>query len=199
MSKPPRSKRPLIEALEPRLLFSATADIAVFDDGNSEVLQLSEAAANLDLLAVYMPSSDSVAESDIALLGLAAEPSSSAITTLVVVDVTVTDYETLVDSIREQYPADKLEIIYLDATTNGVAQITNSLSQFSQLDALHIISHGAAGSITLGSAQLNINTLFNYEAELTAWRAALGEDADILIYGCDVAATAQGKALITQP
>ena len=31
MSKLLRHKRPLIETLEPRLLFSATADIAVFD------------------------------------------------------------------------------------------------------------------------------------------------------------------------
>ncbi|HSX51870.1 MAG TPA: LEPR-XLL domain-containing protein, partial [Cellvibrio sp.] len=55
MPTSPRHRRPLIEALEPRLLFSATADIAVFDDGHSDGQYLAQAAEQLDLLSVYQP------------------------------------------------------------------------------------------------------------------------------------------------
>src|SRR6218665_623082 len=55
MSRSPRHRRPLIEALEPRLLFSATADIAVFDDGHSDGQYLAQAAEQLDLLSIYQP------------------------------------------------------------------------------------------------------------------------------------------------
>ena len=48
--------RPMIEALEPRLLFSAVADVAVFDDQHSDTHYLAQAAANLDLAQVYLGS-----------------------------------------------------------------------------------------------------------------------------------------------
>ena len=189
MSKLSRHKRPLIETLEPRLLFSATADIAVFDDGSADITQLSEAAAKLDLTAIYLPPADPL---------LDAQTTAQRITSLVVVDTTVENYKQLVEDIRQQHSTGDLEIVYLDANSDGVVQIAQQLTQFSQLDSLHIISHGANGSVALGSTLLSTNNLFEYEDELIAWRTALGENADILIYGCDVAATVQGREFIAE-
>jgi hypothetical protein len=53
MSGPGRPRRPLIEALEPRMLFSATADIAVFDDGSSDPDYLAQASQSIDLTQIY--------------------------------------------------------------------------------------------------------------------------------------------------
>jgi hypothetical protein len=170
MSKLSRHKRPLIETLEPRLLFSATADIAVFDDGSADITQLSEAAAKLDLTAIYLPPADSLLDEQTA---------AQRITSLVVVDTAVENYKQLVEDIRQQHSTGDLEIVYLDANSDGVVQIAQQLTQFSQLDSLHIISHGANGSVALGSTLLSTNNLFEYEDELSAWRTALGENADI--------------------
>nr|WP_324259645.1 putative Ig domain-containing protein [Cellvibrio fontiphilus] len=189
MSKLLRPKRPLIETLEPRLLFSATADIAVFDDGSSDAVQLSNAADQLDLTEVYSVTSEPPAE---------VTAVSSAPDILVVVDTAVRDYEMLVDDIRQQYPGNNLQIIYLDATSDGLNQITQQLTQFSELDSLHIISHGANGAIALGSTLLSANNLFTYEEELLAWRSAFSESADILLYGCDVSATQEGQAFVAR-
>jgi hypothetical protein len=189
MSKLLRPKRPLIETLEPRLLFSATADIAVFDDGSSDAVQLSNAADQLDLTEVYPVSSAPLTEVTAA---------SSAPDILVVVDTAVRDYEMLVDDIRQQYPGNNLQIIYLDAASDGLSQITQQLTQFSELDSLHIISHGASGTIALGSTLLSANNLFTYEEELLAWRSAFSESADILLYGCDVSATQEGQAFVAR-
>ena len=189
MSKLSRHKRPLIETLEPRLLFSATADIAVFDDGSADITQLSEAAAKLDLTAIYLPPADPL---------LDAQTAAQRITSLVVVDTAVENYKQLVEDIRQQHSTGDLEIVYLDANIDGVVQIAQQLTQFSRLDSLHIISHGANGSVALGSTLLSTNNLFQYEDELIAWRTALGENADVLIYGCDVAATVQGREFIAE-
>ncbi|MBD0314820.1 MAG: DUF4347 domain-containing protein, partial [Microcoleus sp. T3-bin5] len=56
------------------------------------------------------------------------------------------------------------------------------------VDQVHIFSHGSSGSLQLGSATLNSDNLPQYENLLQGWRNALSEKADIMLYGCDVAA-----------
>ncbi|MCE3251715.1 MAG: hypothetical protein K0Q67_725, partial [Cellvibrio sp.] len=199
MSKPPRHRRPLIEALEPRLLFSATADIAVFDDGASDGQYLAQAAEQVDLVSIYMPS-ESLAMNDQvsdvepqADLPLNENPN---ITAVVFVDTAVDGYETLVEDIRARVDADSVAIVYLDPLKNGVDQITTALSQYAGLSALHIISHGSAGTLELGSSRLNANNIAQYEESLVAWRSALNGDADILLYGCDLAIDVAGQQLV---
>lgn len=199
MSRSPRHRRPLIEALEPRLLFSATADIAVFDDGNSDVAHLAQAAQEVDLVSIYMSDEPSIMESQ----SFDADPQAdipfsetSAVKTVVFVDTAVAGYDALVNDIRSRFDSDSVAIIYLDPTTNGVEQITNALGQYAGLNSIHIISHGSAGAVELGNAILTDNSLVQYEDDLIAWGGALDADADILFYGCDVAINPAGQALI---
>jgi Ca2+-binding RTX toxin-like protein len=57
------------------------------------------------------------------------------------------------------------------------------------IHALHIISHGAPGTLFLGNSILNAETLqTRYHKALQQWPQALAENAHILIYGCNVAA-----------
>jgi Ca2+-binding RTX toxin-like protein len=79
----------------------------------------------------------------------------------------------------------------LDYTQDGIAQILAVLRGKTDLDAIDIISHGSPGSITLGSGVLNNGNLDDYAAQLAQIGRHLGEDADIMLYGCEVA---QGKA-----
>jgi len=202
-------RRPLIEALEPRLLFSATADIAVFDNGHSDWEYLAQAAEQLDLVSIYMPDAplimesqdrgfehtdyaDTYPEADLAPFN---QPSA---TTLVFVDTGVADYQTLVEDIRNRTDANSTAIIYLDATKDGIAQISDYLAGASGISAIHVISHGVAGNLQLGNQVLNENNIDQYAQQITAWKTALGEDADILLYGCDLAANESGISLLRQ-
>jgi len=84
------------------------------------------------------------------------------------------------------------ETIILDKNGNGVEQITAKLQTIAAaggtVDQVHIFSHGSSGSLQLGSATLNSDNLPQYENLLQGWRNALREKADIVLYGCDVAA-----------
>ncbi len=84
----------------------------------------------------------------------------------------------------------------LPANTNGIQYITDILSSFRAISAIHIISHGAPGQVSLGSAELTVASLENHTDQLRNWALALTADADILIYGCSVAQSDEGQALV---
>ena len=190
MSKSHRHRRPLIEALEPRLLFSATADIAVFDDGNSEGQYLASAAEKVDLANIYL--------SEEPLVEPLAAGTQSSISRAVFVDTSIEGYESIVADIQKNNSSTDVAIFYLDAHRNGIEQITAALAQYDNLDAIHIISHGSAGAVEIGQTTLSQETLFQYEDDLLAWGKALGMDGDILLYGCDIAADPKGQLLMEQ-
>ncbi len=87
-------------------------------------------------------------------------------------------------------------VIVLDTGRDGIRQITDILSGYSNLSAIHIISHGAPGQVTLGAATLSPSSLNGYANDLTAWGASLAEEGDILLYGCSIAAGQEGETLI---
>ncbi|MGH8817529.1 MAG: DUF4347 domain-containing protein, partial [Achromobacter pestifer] len=88
------------------------------------------------------------------------------------------------------------EIIVLDGRYDGVDQITQILGQHKDLAAVQIMSHGSAGSLTLGTATLGEAQLDTYKEQLRAWGDALSEDGDILLYGCNVASGRGGVAFV---
>ena len=215
MSKSTRPRRPLIEALEPRLLFSATADIAVFDDSQHAVDSLTHAANNLDLMQVYpdLISQHQAVSSETNTTDIANNPVNNSDTpialpsniapeavthSLVFVDTHVADYQRLVDDILNNPDNKNIEIIYLDKNQDGIAQITQSLSLYSNIASIHLISHGVAGELQLGNVVLNQNSIAQFTNELSSWQKNLTSDADILIYGCELAANDAGVQLLQQ-
>ena len=79
---------------------------------------------------------------------------------------------------------------------DGIEQISAALSKFHDIDAVHIVSHGTDGAVHLGSTTLTQKTLGFYSPQIAAWGSALTADADLLIYGCDLAATRDGEQLV---
>src|SRR5690606_14737227 len=45
---------------------------------------------------------------------------------------------------------------------------------------------------------LNQDSLQTYSAQLAAWVGLLSDDADILLYGCDIAAASEGQLFISE-
>ena len=108
---------------------------------------------------------------------------------LIFVDETVTDYQSIVAGIDA-------EVIRLDSSTDGIEQITDVLAGYDNLDAIHLISHGDEGVLQLGDTTLDWQGFNEYNDELIEWGDALAEEADFLIYGCNVAGGEEGEAFV---
>ncbi|MEO1558980.1 MAG: DUF4347 domain-containing protein, partial [Cyanobacteria bacterium J06632_19] len=97
---------------------------------------------------------------------------------IVFIDSNLDNYQTLIPGVNNT------QVILLDSSRDGVEQITEILSNYNQLDSIHILSHGKAGSLELGSINLNTNNLNSYSEDLATWSNSLKENGDILFYGC---------------
>ncbi len=112
---------------------------------------------------------------------------------LIFIDPTVPNHQSLVANVSAG-----AEAIVLDPSRNGVAQISEILADHSDISDLHIVSHGGPGSLQLGTAELSRNNLENYAPALQGWANALTDKADILLYGCKVAAGESGHAFVQE-
>ena len=114
-----------------------------------------------------------------------------------IVDPNVDGFEQLVASLESGNNANtNITVFVLNPDENGVTQIGEFLSDHQNLDAVHVFSHGDDANLQLGSVQLNENSFDQYAAEIAQWGQALGEDADLLLYGCNLAASESGLGLI---
>ncbi|QDT09212.1 hypothetical protein K239x_11570 [Planctomycetes bacterium K23_9] len=113
---------------------------------------------------------------------------------IVFVDSSLDDVDTLLAGVADP----SAEIILLSPDADGVAQISRVLSGRSDVRSIHLVTHGSDGVVQLGSTQLDAQTLRHRGDQIVAWRNSLAADADILLYGCNVAAGASGKALVAQ-
>ena len=93
------------------------------------------------------------------------------------------------------FAADGREVILLNLEEDGLSQIAAALAGRTEIAALHIISHGGDGFFTLGSGEVNIDTMQTTQRD---WLEAIGQtltvNGDILIYACDFASTETGLA-----
>ncbi|MCP4048039.1 MAG: DUF4347 domain-containing protein, partial [Gammaproteobacteria bacterium] len=119
-----------------------------------------------------------------------AQPKSNEI---VFVDTVVADYQELLKGIDPD-----TEVIFLDGNRDGLQQMVEALSGRTDIDALHIVSHGQAGMLKLGSSLIDQVALEGYADELASIGATLSQDGDILLYGCNIAEGSAGEGLIQQ-
>jgi VCBS repeat-containing protein len=115
---------------------------------------------------------------------------------LVVVDPGVTDAQALVDAIAAQRPEAGLRIVLLDAGRDGLAQIGEALASMDDVSAVHVLAHGEPGELTVCGRRIDAAALDAEHEAIGAWRGALTEQADLLLYGCSLASNAAGIALL---
>ncbi|MGD9164939.1 MAG: DUF4347 domain-containing protein, partial [Chromatiales bacterium] len=185
-----RSKKrpnPLIcEELEPRLLLSADlAPIAVDLIPNDVEAQIDDG----DLQAI-----ETALLAEFQLSGELIETTTSE---LVIIDTATPDYQSLVDDlIAGNDDGRSFEIVFLDSDGNGIDQISEILSHYQDLSAIHLISHGSDAAIHLGDTTLDLAALQQAAEQVGAWGQALSAEGDWLIYGCNLAASASGEQFI---
>jgi large repetitive protein len=112
---------------------------------------------------------------------------------VVFVDTSVADYKTLEAGLR-----DGVGIVEIDGSQDGLAQIAAWAETHSGFDAIHILSHGAQGTLNLGTNSITESTLSTAvtQAELAEIGHALNAGGDLLIYGCDIATDAGGQQFV---
>ncbi|MGB5441572.1 MAG: DUF4347 domain-containing protein, partial [Gammaproteobacteria bacterium] len=188
-SKPASRKKFQLESMEARVLFSADIAAALELAGSSPEDNASHpsviTASNFD-----SPVTTPAGGNDSAAID-------STSTELVFVDAGVADYDRLLADLVAQNNAEhRIEVYVLDGKRDGIEQITEVLGAYSDLDAVHIISHGNNGSIELGDSTLDSASLQAGASLIEGWGAALSAEADLLIYGCNLAANEAGESLV---
>ena len=175
---PSRLRRFVVEALEPRLLYSADLGPSLL--GAALVSPVAE---------------QRLFESE----PLPVQPQASTHQTqtreVVFVDAATPDADRLVAELAAQ-GGRALDVVRIGAEEDGLARIGAELAARQEISAVHIISHGSDGAFRLGTSTVDAETVQARGAELAAWSASLTADADLLIYGCDVAQGTAGQALV---
>ncbi len=111
---------------------------------------------------------------------------------LVFIEGDVADYPSLVEG-----RAPGKEYFILNPTRPGLEQVAKILEGKSGIRTLHLVTHGSEGGIHLGTETLTEKNLFGHSAALEAVGRALGGDAEILLYGCNVARGARGASFVS--
>ena len=177
----------ILEELEPRQLMSGGIEGLVVSQVESP------AATYLD---VDSGGEQTSTQSDEVSTASAAEQQTHEI---VFVDTGVENYQALVDDLLNNADSNRnIEVVLLDSDRNGIEQISEALQNQDGLDAIHIISHGSDGSIQLGNSNLDAEALSENYLKISLWANAFSESGDILIYGCNLAATDLGQSLINE-
>ena len=112
---------------------------------------------------------------------------------ILIVDPNIDDFQTFLGGIRPG-----TEVFVLDSARDGVQQITDILIPKRGISCLHIVSHGESGCLKLGTTRLDGKTINRYAKDWELWKLALQPQAEILLYGCNVAEGDRGIAFVQE-
>ncbi|MEM5530793.1 Ig-like domain-containing protein, partial [Gammaproteobacteria bacterium AS21] len=110
------------------------------------------------------------------------------------IDNTLPDVNGLISYIPENS-----YVVMIDGKSDGLEQVKNTLSGMSSVDTIHIISHSSAsGDLQIGNSLLNAESVNDQYADtFNEINHYLSANADVLIYGCDLAETEEGKETLS--
>ncbi len=120
---------------------------------------------------------------------------------VVLVDKGLANYQQLLDDILSQSdPWRQIDVAYIDEHLDGLIQVTAQLADYElgTIDALHILSHGTSQAWKLGSTWLDSSNLATRELDFLLWGSVLHADADLLLYGSELASDQAGRDLLSQ-
>ncbi|WP_028470765.1 DUF4347 domain-containing protein, partial [Neptunomonas japonica] len=111
---------------------------------------------------------------------------------LIIIDAGVSNQQQLLQQIIPTDSYVNYQIHYLDQNSEGINQVSDLLNQYSQIDAVHLLSHGQSDGVQLGSSWIDADSLQQKAGQITQWSSVLTDEADILLYGCDVTSSEAG-------
>ena len=113
------------------------------------------------------------------------------ISELVFVNSSVGDRETLLSNLRPEVAA-----IVLDEHRPAAPRIALELASYGGLDAVHVIAHGAPGTVKFSSGEWSAETVADAADDLATLGDALGPDGHLLLWSCNAGQGKSGRALV---
>ncbi|MDE5068555.1 MAG: DUF4347 domain-containing protein, partial [Trichodesmium sp. St4_bin8_1] len=108
---------------------------------------------------------------------------------VVFIDSSVAGYQRLANGVLPG-----IKVVIIDPSSDGFGQIFRFLEDQPQVLSIHIVSHGAPGSLSLGNNRFNIKSIQSSHTIMLQLEALSVNN--ILIYGCYVAAGNCGREFI---
>ncbi|HIV72894.1 MAG TPA: DUF4347 domain-containing protein, partial [Candidatus Aquabacterium excrementipullorum] len=193
-----------IEELEPRLLFSAEASVFLAGGdvgaaGANAATTTVAPSASLQYAAIAATQGSASQNTNVAVVQNATAEADTATREIVFVDLGIDNADTLIADLQAQQAQGRaLDIVTIGANEDGIEVITRTLANAqTPYSAVHILSHGNTQGLTLGNTRLDLATLQSRAQDVASWGGALTGDADLMLYGCDLAAGSDGRALIS--
>ncbi|MBP88610.1 MAG: hypothetical protein CMJ64_18165 [Planctomycetaceae bacterium] len=200
------------EQLEDRVLFNAAPiDLAAVQDIDAfhtpdtmhDALEALAETAHAQYGFAHIPEApgrDDLVTEDASqfddVLALEPDAAASESSEIVFIDRSVEDYQTLVNDLQSSSKADRFDIVFIEQDADGIEQVTRALAERGNYDAIHIVSHGNDRGLRLGETWLSGATLEFFQEEIATWGESLSDSGDLLFYGCDLAESAEGRALL---
>ena len=189
----PERETPLMRVLEPRVLLDAAALETALDVAAQAVhSDLAEAylspeaqarpLAERTPFAVHRSAAfdglDNIVREDAEIASPDASDDTRA--EIVFIDFSLPEHDALLAAVDPN-----AEVHVIEASSDGLAFIAETLAGRTDVDAIHILSHGSAGSLQLGGSSFDATRMSDADRRsLATVRDALSDDADLLIYGC---------------
>ncbi|ASJ75347.1 cadherin-like domain-containing protein [Granulosicoccus antarcticus] len=167
------ARKPIVDVLEPRLLYSADALSGLLP------LLFDEGEENDDhyLIPIELPS-----------------PQIESINHIIFLDESVPSGQSLTATLDDAHT----RIVTINSQDDGLLLISQTLAEYDSLSSVQIISHGEPGQLQLGAVRVDEATLIANQVAVSRWANALSEDADFLLMGCDVAAGPEGLRFVDE-
>jgi VCBS repeat-containing protein len=178
----PAARAQLAISLEPRMLFDGAVAATVADAAASSAPPPTDTA--------HSPAADDSAQqaSDTTMPPAATSDQRQEV---VFIDGKVENQQQLIAGLKPG-----TEVVVLDSSQDGLQQIADHLNGRHGIDAIHVVSHGEAGKVKLGTLWLGNGNLEGKSELLAAIGQALTADGDILLYGCDTGSGSNGVTFI---
>ncbi len=112
---------------------------------------------------------------------------------LVIISDYIKDKQEIISQLDEN-----TDVLILEADGNPLDQINEYLDSRDNVkyDAIHVVSHGNAGYFLLNDSIVDAQAVAQDPASWKAIGEHLADDGDIMIYGCNVAGSSDGQAMI---
>ncbi|MEA3207025.1 MAG: hypothetical protein QOE70_82 [Chthoniobacter sp.] len=179
----------LLESCEDRILCSVTVPYDGTADHGSDLPTTTSDAPQSSAQGGVTEADQATAASE--------TPTPAGRQEIVFIDTGVENYQELVKDLEQQRAAGRpVEVVLLDANRDGLTQISAALAGRSDIDAVHFIGHGSESGLQLGGTWLDATTFAQRREEIATWGRALSGSADLLFYGCDLAASGEGRQLL---
>ncbi|MEO2268176.1 DUF4347 domain-containing protein [Pseudoalteromonas sp. YIC-656] len=89
-----------------------------------------------------------------------------------------------------------IDVIEIDDSQPIFSQLNDKLTHYSQIEAIHWVSHGQQGQLHIGQQHIDTNQLENYLNDLKFLGEKLTANADIQFYNCNLGQGEQGEKFV---